>query len=174
MRPDLAGRPVRIIYAFVLQDGGQPSLLIALEGLVWRFDASGRVDFGVPDFDSARIGLDTPFAADVLPAERTQTGDRWLPETWVRRAIERDIWPDGPPMLGPVECPQQAESCPNLSRALAAVGSAGVARMMSRLVSELSLTKQTVNKLMAALAVEPQTLLDLIAAEQQSETTHVH
>ena len=169
-----AGRPIRIVYAFVLQKRGRPILLIALEGTIWRFDASGRVDFGVPAFDPARLGLDTPFAADVLAEDQIQTGDRWQPCADIRGKIEQEIWPGGVPTFDPGGGAQPVDECANLSRALAAVGSAGVARTMSRLVSELSLTRQTVQQLMSALALDPQTLRDVIAAEHEADTTKVH
>lgn len=157
-----------MVYAFVLVSGKRPLLLLATEGTVWRFDAEGRVDYRVPPFDERRIGLSTPFAADALPPEAMQTGDRWQPSDAVRCRIERDLWPEGaPPPL--VTAADQAEACESLERALAAVGVAGIARTMSRLVEELSLSQATTRRLMAALAVDPQTLRDLIAAEQQAD-----
>lgn len=173
-REDLAGRPVRIVYAFILQRSGEPILLIALEGTVWRFDTTGRVDLGVPAFDSSRIGLDTPFAADVLADDQIQTGDRWQPDPAVRAMIERDIWPSGMPTFDPGGDSRPVDDCANLSRALAAVGSAAAARTMSRLVRELALTRQTVQQLMTALALDPETLRDVIAAEHEADTTKVH
>lgn len=167
-RTALANRAVRVVYAFVLVSGKRPLLLLATEGTVWRFDTEGRVDYRVPPFDERRIGLSTPFAADVLPPEAMQTGDRWQPSDALRHRIERDLWPEGaPPTLVPAADP--AEACENLERALAAVGVAGIARTMSRLVEELSLSQATTRRLMAALAVDPQTLHDLIAAERQAD-----
>ena len=169
-----AGRAVQVLYAFILMDGRRPTLLLALEGTVWRFDAGGRVDYAVPAFDERRIGLATPFAADVLPLEATQTGDRWQPADSLRRAVEQDVWPGGLPPAAAVSSITELEDCASLKRALVAVGTAGIARTMSRLVGELSLSRQTTVRLMSALSVEPEILLDMIAAESQLDDSLVH
>jgi hypothetical protein len=168
-RRALAGQAVRVVYAFILMDGRRPTLLLTTEGTVWRFDSEGRVDYRVPPFDERRIGLDTPFAADVLPPDAVQTGDRWQPCEAVRRAIEADLWPNGLPQAATVSSVAEYEECASLKRALAAVGTAGIARTMSRLVGELSLSQATTRRLMSALSVDRQVLLDLIAAERQGD-----
>ncbi|MEZ5669112.1 MAG: hypothetical protein R3F55_17050 [Alphaproteobacteria bacterium] len=174
-RPAYANHPVRIVYAFMLADRGRPTLLLALEGSVWRFDTDGRVDNRVPPFDDRRIGLESPFAADVLPPEVICTGDRWQPCAAIRQEIEREIWPAGAPSLAPAApAPARERPRPTLEEALAAVGKAGMARTMSRLVGELALTQPTTEKLMAALAVEPDFLRDLILAETASADALVH
>ncbi|MGF1624765.1 MAG: hypothetical protein ACFCVH_07765 [Alphaproteobacteria bacterium] len=173
-RTAYAGRAVQILYAFLLMDGRRPSLLLALEGTVWRFDAEGRVDYSVPTFDESRIGLTTPFVADVLPLEATQTGDRWQPTDRVRRAVEQAVWPAGLPSIEAVSSDADLEDCASLKRALVAVGTAGIARTMSRLVGELSLSQQTTERLMSALSVEPEILLDMIAAERQFDDSLMH
>lgn len=172
-RPLYANKAMRVLYAFILRNRRQATLLLALEGTTWRFDADGKVDYSVPAFDNRRIGLSTPFVADVLPQDAIQTGDRWQPGPAVHKAVEAKIWPSGRSApLAP--SPAQASSGKSLTHALAAVGDAGLARTMSRLVSELSLSQQTTQRLMASLAVDQQILHDLIAAESAEDEMLVH
>lgn len=171
-----ANNAMRVLYAFILRNRRQPTLLLALEGTTWRFDGDGKVDFSVPSFDDRRIGLSTPFVADVLPQDALQTGDRWQPGPAVHKAVEAKIWPSGrnTPLAPESGAPARPDSGKCLTHALAAVGNAGLARTMSRLVAELSLSQQTTQRLMASLAVNQQTLHDLIAAEAVGDEFLVH
>jgi len=163
--PEYADRTVHIVYAFVLCNRTEPTLLVALEGVVWRLDPMGLVDYGVPAFDERRMGLATAFLADALPENALQTGDRWQPCAEIRQTIARLIWPDGAPDIGPVPIRQPATGNVALQHALAAVSQADAARSVSHLADELALSRQAKTQLIQALQVDPRALEEFIAAE---------
>lgn len=172
--PEFADRTVRVVYAFVLCDRAGPTLLAALEGIVWRLDVEGRIDYSVPDFDERRLGQPTAFLADVLPQGALQTGDRWQPDATIRQAVVGHIWPGGVPALRPAETVHRSGGKIALQQALAAVGQADIARSMSRLAEELTLSSQARTHLLEALQVDPELLEDFIAAETEHHDGRVH
>jgi len=161
----LAGCAARVIYAFLLCDRARSMLLVAFEGVIWRLDAKGFVDYSVPEFDERRLGASSEYLGDILPQEALHTGDRWRPSTDIRQAITRDIWPDGEPEVHPAPPPRLAEGQVALHQALAAVGQADVARSATQLADQLALSSHARAQLLQALRIDPRALEDLIAAE---------
>ncbi len=160
--PEFAGQHWRVAHVFAICKDQVPVDIVAVEGIVWRFDRLGAVDHGVPPFDMAAFnrrlrGLrdrPTPF----------KTGDRWHPTPAEMAVVERVVWPGGRGATMPAR--EERDWVPNspLSRAFKAVDDAAQWHELTGISQLVQLTPKVTRQIATALRLDPDAINALIAA----------
>jgi hypothetical protein len=105
--PAYADTRQRILMVVLENDDGEPTQAIRAEGMIWTFDAEGRIREGLQD--SIRDFMDVAFSpphgdtkqkavVDLVPEirkRRLAERYRWQPTTDDLQAVANDIWPKG-------------------------------------------------------------------------------